>query len=189
MEAEIFVISGTQGAGKTTVASLLARSFERGVHIEADLLQRMIVAGGAWPDPDVTTAERPDVVGEAGDQLRLRLHHACMLARSFADHGFTAVIDDIVIGERLDGLLDELDEKPFYFVMLLPDKEAVRRRELGRGSRLFERWEWLDDEARQRTRRLGLWIDSSRQSPRKTVEEILRRASEALVQPAIARGE
>lgn len=188
MDAEIFVISGTQGAGKTTVASLLAQSFQRGVHIEADLLQRMIVAGGAWPNPDATTAKQPDVTGEAGDQLLLRLHHACLLARSFVSHGFNAVIDDIVIGFRLNDLLGELGDEPFYFVMLLPDKEAVRQRELGRGSRLFEKWEWLDDEARQHTRRLGLWIDSSKQSPRETLEEIVARAGEALVQPATAKG-
>ena len=41
----IFVISGTQGAGKTTVAGLLARRFERGVHVSADTLQKMIVSG------------------------------------------------------------------------------------------------------------------------------------------------
>jgi chloramphenicol 3-O-phosphotransferase len=188
MDAEVFVVSGTQGAGKTTVASLLAQSFPRGVHIEADLLQRMIVAGGVWPDAGATNASQPDVLGEAGDQLRLRLHHACLLARSFVSHGFSAVIDDIVIGKRLDDLLDELNGEPFYFIMLLPDTEAVRQRELGRGSRLFEQWEWLDGEARQRTRRLGLWLDTSRQSPRETVVEIVARAQEALVEPAIVRG-
>jgi chloramphenicol 3-O-phosphotransferase len=148
----------------------------------------MIVSGGEWPDADSTNASQPDVPGEAGRQLRLRLHHACMLAKSFASQGFTAVVDDIVIGKRLDDLIEELDGERFHFVMLLPEKETVRERELGRGSRLFEQWEWLDDEARERTRRLGLWIDTSRQSPEETLAEILARRAEALVEPAMAKG-
>jgi hypothetical protein len=41
----------------------------------------------------------------------------------------------------------------------------------------------LDDVLRQRTARLGLWLDSSEQTPAQTVAEILERArAEAAVQ-------
>ncbi len=66
--------------------------------------------------------------------------------------------------------------------MLTPRLEVVRAREAGRGTRLWGRWEWLDDVVRTRTRRLGLWIDNSDQAPEQTVDEILRRArNEGLV--------
>ena len=94
-ETRIFVISGTQGAGKSTVARMLASRFGRGVHVEADTLQGMIVSGGKQRDPS-RLAPDGSVVGEAARQLRLRLHHACLLAPSSADAGFTAVVDDIV---------------------------------------------------------------------------------------------
>ena len=44
----IIVVTGIQAAGKSTVARMLAQRFGRGVHIEADVLQQMIVSGGEW---------------------------------------------------------------------------------------------------------------------------------------------
>ena len=42
----------------------------------------------------------------------------------------------------------------------------------------------MDDEIRKRTRRIGLWIDSSEQTADETVDEILRHCwTEGLVQP------
>jgi len=181
----ILVISGTQGAGKTTVASMLARRFARGAHVSADVLQKMIVSGGEWPEP--STSDRDDRVhGEAGAQLRLRVRHMCMLGRSFYEAGFTPVLDDIIIGGGLDDVREDLQGVPFYFVMLRPSLDVVRERELGRGTRLFEEWEWLD-EVIGRTPRVGLWLDTSRQTAEETVDEIMRRAwDEALVVPDMA---
>jgi len=50
-------------AGKSTVASLLARRFRRGVHLEGDLFRRMIVHGRQEMTPDPSP--------EALDQLKL----------------------------------------------------------------------------------------------------------------------
>lgn len=183
----IIAISGTQGAGKTTVVSLLARRFARGAHIEADTLQQMILSGCVWPDAATTTADSPEITGEPGVQVRLRLHNACLLARSFADAGITAVIDDIIIGERLGQLLEELDGIDFMLIQLTPSLDVVRERERGRGTTLYEEWEWLDRELRENTRRLGLWLDTSNQTRDETVDEILRRMwTEALVSAVAA---
>jgi adenylate kinase family enzyme len=65
----LFVISGTQGAGKSTVAQALARRFERGAWVSADLLHKMIVSGGRWP-------EGAEMSADADLQLALRLKHA-----------------------------------------------------------------------------------------------------------------
>ena len=172
--ATLFVVSGIQGAGKSTVARLLAARYECGAWVSADALQRMIIAGGRWP-------EGANMSDAARHQLRLRLSNACTLARSFAAAGFTAVVDDIILGERVEHLLEDLDGQPFAFVVLAPSIEAVRRREAVRGTELWREWAWLDDELRQRTRRLGLWLDTTDLTAEQTVDAILERKAEALV--------
>jgi hypothetical protein len=188
-ERAIFVVSGTQGAGKTTVSSLLARRFSRGAHIPADTLQKMIVAGREWPDAAIVTREHQEVTGEALVQLRLRLRNACLLARSFYEQGFVAVVDDIVFGDRLGELTEHLGDVPWHFVMLTPDLATVRARERERGTNLWPEWEWLTEAIAASEPRPGLWLDTSAQTPQQVVDEIMRRRDEALVSPpAVAAG-
>jgi len=165
----LIVVSGTQGAGKTTVAAALARHFARGAHVEADVLHKLIVSGREWP------ATPEDMNPEFFAQLRLRLRNLCLLGRSFYEAGFTAVIDDIVTGDRVGHLLEDLAGMRFYFVMLTPSLAAVKQREIGRGTRLYEHWGLLDEDIRSRTPRIGLWLDTSELSAVETVDEIMRR--------------
>ncbi len=169
MQRAIFVVSGIPGAGKTTVARLLAQRFERGVHIEADALQKFIVTGGLWPDQ-----QPPD---EASRQLRLRGRHACMLADSFFEAGFTPIIDDVVIGSRLEEFQSDISNRPLLLVVLAPSADVVRRRDEVRAEKhVFHIWGHLDETLRTETPQVGLWIDSSDQTPEETVDEIVRSA-------------
>jgi hypothetical protein len=151
---------------------MLAARFERGVHIEADLLYRMIVTGRVLP-------EEPGVMPpEAERQLRLRLSNACLLAWSFYEAGFSVVIDEIIIGERYAHLKEDLAGLPFELVVLAPRAEVVAKgRDAARGKRvvLGEKWAtYLDRELRATMAGTGIWIDSSDQTSEETVDEILR---------------
>lgn len=168
-EPAIIVVTGVQAAGKSTVAGLLARRFARGVHIEADTLQRMIVSGAMWP-------EQPGIpMGEAAAQLRLRLRNLCLLGRSFSDAGFNVVLDDIIIGDRWEQLLSEMGNMPVSLVVLAPNIKVVLARDRARAKRtLGEAWaRYLDGELRKTMDGVGLWIDSTEQTPDATVEAIL----------------
>ncbi|HSP55907.1 MAG TPA: AAA family ATPase [Dehalococcoidia bacterium] len=162
----IILITGIPGAGKTTVARALAARFPRGVHIEGDALQDMIVSGRVWPEP-------PEPRGEAASQLALRYRNEALLARSFFDAGFTVVLEDIVIGAWLDIHREAFAGLPWHLVVLAPHIEAVKSRNAGRDKDVFETWGYLDRDLRAQMHGIGLWIDSTAQTVKETVDEIL----------------
>ena len=170
----VIIISGVPGAGKSTIAPLLAGEFERAAHIEADALQHMIVSGGRWP------GQEP--VDEGYRQLRLRGRHACLLADSFRAAGFVPVIDDIVIGSRIDDFVSDLESRPVHLVLLLPDLETLRRRNRERAKvDAFHESEALDSVAREEHGGRGLRLDTSGHTPAETVKAILAGLADARV--------
>jgi len=175
MQPAVLVISGIPGAGKSTIAAIVARRLERSAHIEAEVLQRFLVGGALWPDGEPRA--------EAMRQLRLRGRNVALLADSFFEAGITPVVDDVVIGSRFDELCADVRSRPLLFVLLTPSLDAVRERNRQRPNKdVFEAWRHLDAVARSETKRLGLWLDTSKQTAEESADEILRRAwSEAIV--------
>jgi predicted kinase len=170
-EPALIVVTGIMAAGKSTIARLLAQRFARGVHIEADVLQRMIISGVVW------VSEPGEPHGEAARQLRLRLANLCLLGRSFFAAGFTVVLDDIILGERWQQLQEELHDLPFFLVVLAPRVEVVvQQRDVNRPT-LPQGQVWaayLDSVLRTTMAGIGYWIDTSEQRPQETVEQILQ---------------
>jgi len=173
-EPRIFVISGLPGVGKSTVSRLLAERLGAAAHVEADRLQELIVAGAAVPDVSGTTEE-------AARQLRLRLHNAALLARSFAAAGFSAIIDDIVAGPRFDEVAADLTGVSFSFVMLLADLEVMKARWRAMASPYADAWDWIDQDIRERTPRVGLWVETASRTPEEVAQVVFERREEAVV--------
>jgi len=170
----MIAVTGIQAAGKSTVARLLAQRFARGVHVEGDALQRMVVSGGEW----VQEVGAP--TGEAERQYRLRLKHMCLLGRSFFEAGFTVVLDDIIMGESWRYLQSLLHGTPLTLVVLAPRVEiVVHQRDISRAKRpLGEAWAvYLDSVLRATMTGVGLWTDTSDQTPEDTVDQILAQLS------------
>lgn len=173
----IVLITGIQAAGKSTIAQLLAERLPRSVHVRGDLFRRMVINGRA----DMT----PDPSEQAVRQLRLRYRLAAATCDEYFKEGFTVIAQDVILGSYLTEMVDLIQQRPLLVVVLAPRPEAVAAREASRGKNAYNPWtiNLLDHGLRNETPRLGLWLDTSDQTPDDTVSEILTRAwNEAKIQ-------
>jgi predicted kinase len=167
VSAAIYLITGPMAAGKSTVARLLAASFERGVHLEGDVFRRSIVAGRA----EMTT----DASAEALAQLRLRYRLAAAAADAYVEAGFTVALEDVVAGPLLAEVAAAIRSRPCHVIVLLPSIDALAERDSARAHEGYTSWtvDELYESFATRTPRIGLWLDSSDLTAEETVTEIL----------------
>lgn len=181
----VILVTGVMAAGKSTVAQLLAESLPRSVHVRGDVFRRFVVSGRAEPTPDL-----PD---EAHRQLLLRYRLAAATADAYVQAGFVAVVQDVILGPVLPTVVEMVRSRPRHVVVLDPDPATVARREAGRPKSGYGRdWrpEQLVDGLRSSTPRVGLWLDTSAQTPAETVATIRSRLGEARVDdPATPTGQ
>ncbi|MEU6162255.1 AAA family ATPase [Streptomyces sp. NPDC047130] len=172
----VLLITGVMAAGKSTVAERLAARLPRAAHVRGDLFRRMVVSGRAEMSPEGSA--------EALAQLDLRQRLAATVADGYAEAGFTAVVQDILLGDDLPRFVARVRTRPLYVVVLAPSAAAVREREAGRPKSGYGGgWtvEAFDRLLREDTPRLGLWLDTSAQDPDGTVDAILAGADRAAV--------
>jgi predicted kinase len=175
LAVEAIIISGVPGAGKTTVARLLAARFDRAAHLEGDLVSFQFIVSGLVPP-------QGPPMDEANRQLELRRRNLCLLADSFADAGFVPVIDDVVASPGvLDLYLALLRTRPLLLVQLTPTVDVIQRRDAGRDKHVFDLWGHLHDDLHNRMSRVGLWLDTSDLTAHQTVDAILDEFDRALI--------
>jgi len=172
---EVWLISGIPGAGKSTVARCLAARFPRGVHIEGDYLQTLIISGSVPPGGQPPKEERR--------QIHLNVRNQCLLAGSFAAERFTVVIDYVVVSRaRLEEYRRQLPGLRLHLVTLAPGVEAALERDRRRPEKsVAAAWVHLDAEIRSELAGTGLWIDNARLTVAATVDQILASAAAAAV--------
>ena len=112
MAEPIIVITGSLGAGKTTVGRIVAESFDPGVHVRMDEFWQCIVRG--WVDPNLP---------EAAHQNHILGGAAATAAMTFAEGGYTAVLDGFVRPDALPmlGHACKVRAIPLHFAVLRTD--------------------------------------------------------------------
>lgn len=181
--ARAVLVVGAQASGKSSVGRALAERVGRGAFIEGDVLWKMVVAGAV----DMSSESN----AEADRQLALRYRHGAMLCESFVREGFVAVHAENMYGPQVERHVRTL-RCDRSLVVLRPRPEVIEQRERGRGTSAYRAWippggtlrdaidrfdEWLDA-----TPRIGLWVDSSDQTVDETVDTILERWAQAVVE-------
>ncbi len=169
------MITGAMAAGKSTVADLLAIRLPRSVHIHGDMFRRMVVNGRA----DMTPNPSPDAIA----QLNLRYDLAAMAADRYAEAGFDAIVQDVILGKDLADFVKRIASPDRYLVVLSPRVSAQEWREEQRMKTGYVHFspDALDAVLQRETAQIGYWLDSSSQTSDETVQDILANLQRAAV--------
>ena len=165
----IFVVSGSPGAGKSSVSRALAQRFPRGVHVPVDDLRDLVVSGLAPPVPTWTD--------ETARQFRLASEVGAFIAKTYSSEGFVVVIDNVIFPN-----FDPFAHLEAHRVLLRPSLETLLQRNAERNDKTF-----APDVLESTIRRLHTeleavpdsalehWfvLDSSRLTLEETVQHIL----------------
>ena len=177
----VWLVTGIQAAGKSTIADLLARQFEPAVHIRGGQFYRWARSG--WMHPGET-----EMTDRARQLLDLRYRLSAITADEYCEAGFTAVVQDNIFGADVVRWLDLVRSRPRRLVVLRPSRDVVAARDAARQARTgkiaYRPGEFtIDglDKALAATPRIGLWLDTSNQTPEETVTDIMLRRREATI--------
>ncbi|KQR99568.1 shikimate kinase [Williamsia sp. Leaf354] len=120
MSADLIILTGPPGAGKTTTAAQVARGFPRAVHLHTDDFWHAIVSGATPPYEPASERQNHTV-----------LEAIAAAAFAYADGGFATVVDGIVGPWMLDHFRSRMSQYPgvpVRYIVLRPRRAVALAR-------------------------------------------------------------
>jgi predicted kinase len=168
----LIVLTGPPGAGKTTVAAILAQRYTPSVHLHADDFWRFIRSGAI-----------PPYLPQAHQQNTVVITALARTAATYATGGYHVIVDGIIgpwFVERFCAAADPASEHIHYLV-LRPDEATTLHRAVHRGFEALTATEPVQTMYRQFAD-LGPYehhvIDSTVLDPAATAERIQQALTE-----------
>lgn len=168
MSSCLIVLRGPAGAGKTTLANLVARRIAgRVARISLDHLSETAIdlfEDGKTP----STFKHPEL-------WVLAARAGANAADAFLDAGYTVIVEGVLIGAEFDGFMNAGQPKSPLVITLLPSLETLRLRDAERpeGYRMGERVALHLTMFSAEEQPPGVLLDTSGQSPEESAEAIL----------------
>ncbi|MGL5405837.1 MAG: AAA family ATPase [Propionibacteriaceae bacterium] len=160
----IVIVNGLPGSGKSTVAQGLAALCDRGVWLEGDHIQHAFTVSGC-----VNPGTEP--VAESWRQLDLRWRNLAALTTNFYTEDFAVIVDSLLIPRHAKIFFDLVPQEHCYYVHLAPQRSVGLARDAARGiKKVGDQYDWVEREFAAFSG-LGIWIDSTQQSPQETIAE------------------
>ena len=158
----ITILTGPAGAGKNTVAHILAKKRQRCAVIDVDLVRWMVLQPHHAPWS-----------GEEGEeQVALGIKNACMLAKNFQEEGYDVIILDVVGDSSIKIYKLYFKRSECKVIMLLPTLEETQKRNEMRPARLTDERIVALHESQSNFTDYDEKIDNTTLSPEETAEKI-----------------
>ncbi len=114
---EIWLISGPDREERRALARRIGVALDRAAHVDGEALWDQLVEGRADPTVDEAEADR---------QYELAIRNQCLLARSYAEAGFTPILDfPVATAHHLEGYQNYLIGARLRLVQIAPPADLA----------------------------------------------------------------